>query len=58
MEKTARQILGDEEFSNLREDIMNEIDSETSPMEMFSNIEDLMLSYGLEMDYIFDVIGF
>ena len=59
MNKSAREIIGDEEFKNLRTEFMDELCNEdTNPMEMYNNIEDLMLDYGLEMDYIFDVIGF
>ena len=59
MNKSAREIIGDEEFNNLQQDFMDELCNEdANPMEMYDNIEDLMLGYGLEMDYIFDVIGY
>lgn len=57
--KSAREIIGDEEFNNLRTEFMDELCNEdANPMEMYNNIEDLMLDYGLEMDYLFDVIGY
>lgn len=52
--KTAKQIIGEEEFQNLKEDFMQELENEAN----YNDIEDLMLDYGLEMDYIFDVIGY
>ena len=52
MGKTAKQIIGEEEFDNLKEEFMQELESGAN----YNDIEDLMLDYGLEMDYI--VIGF
>lgn len=54
MSRNAKQILGDEEFSNLQHDFMEELENGAN----YGDIEDLMLGYGLEMDYLFDVIGF
>lgn len=54
MEKTAKQIIGEEEFENLKEDFMQELENGAN----YNDIEDLMLNYGLEMDYIFDVMGY
>lgn len=52
--KSAKEIIGEEEFQNLKEDFMQELENDAN----YNDIEDLMLDYGLEMDYIFDVIGF
>lgn len=41
-------ILGREETSNLKENFNALLDSEAS----FAEVEDLLLSYGLEMDYV------
>ena len=44
MNKSAREIIGDEEFKNLRTEFMDELCNEdANPMEMYNNIEDLML---------------
>ena len=52
--KHAQEIIGNEEFDNLKQEFWDELDNGAS----YNDIEDLMLDYGLEMDYLFDVIGF
>lgn len=48
----AEEILGDEEFRNLQEEVMEELAHDTN----YSVIEQIFSDYGLEMDYLFDVI--
>lgn len=51
--KQIEEIIGNEEASSLREEFESMIDgSSSSPMDLYDNVEDLLMGYGLEMDYL------
>lgn len=51
--KQIEEIIGNEETSNLRDEFESIIDgSSSSPMDLYNNVEDLLMGYGLEMDYL------
>lgn len=41
-----------EEFNGLREDVLNAIEDGAG----YDDVEDMLLDYGLEMDYIMDML--
>lgn len=47
-----QEIIGKEEANELKQEFENLIDSGAN----YGEVEDLMLSYGLEMDYILELM--
>ena len=42
-----------EEFNGLREDVLTAIEDGAG----YDDVEDILLDYGLEMDYVMDILG-
>lgn len=53
MEKTVKEIIGKEQTEELRNELMDALSTGDC---RYDDIEDMMLSYGLEMDYFPDMI--
>lgn len=47
--KAIEDIIGEREADNLREDFWEMLGNEDAS---YANVEDLLLGYGLEMDYV------